>query len=137
MRFKKLFAGVSAACVLGALLAVPALPAEAAMDNNCGLSITQPVTDATYAYSTSLVSCSTYMDYTAVEVRNTIQEEVAFVWTSRNTKYNYSSGATSLSVTSKYNCNGHGTDVYRGTGSGKTSDNGSSSSTGSTRSLTC
>jgi hypothetical protein len=119
-------------------IGIGAGPAWAAMDSNCSLSVSTPTSNGVYVYSTTTVTCSTYMDHTAVEARNRIAEQVAGAWVYR-TDWNtvYSAGTTSLSVTQSYYCNGHGTDNYRGQGYGKTSDGGSTTATGSSRSWTC
>ncbi len=136
MRARTMLGLAIAGSMVGAGLA--AAPAWATMDSNCGLSVSTPTSDGVYVYSTSTVTCSTYMDYTAVEVRNRIAEQVGSAWLNRTEwKTLYSGGTTSLAITQSYNCNGHGTDNYRGQGYGKTSDGESTTKNGAARSLTC
>ncbi len=114
-------------------------PAHAAMDSNCYLNTPQPTTDGVNVYFTASVSCSTYMDNTAVQAGARILERNAagYYETRAGWAYAYSGGTTYLPKSRSYNCNGNGTDTYRGTGYGKTSDNGSQTKEGSSRSLTC
>ena len=108
------------------------------MDSNCGLFTTTPTTDGSYVYTTSYVQCVTYMDNTAVGVGARIDEKVATVWTTRaDYAYAWSDGTTYLAKSRQYYCNGHGTDVWRGVGWGQTSDSGTSSAAGSSKSLSC
>ena len=133
---KQAVVGIVAASMLG--VGLVASPATAVMDSNCSLAVTTPVTDGNYIYSTSHVTCATYMDHTDVEVRNRIFESVFGNWTLRtdwNTKY--SAGTTSLSVTQSYYCNGHGTDNWRGEGYGKTTDGGHENGYSPSASRTC
>lgn len=127
------------------LLAVPflvlggaAVPASAEMHSNCWLTVTTPTTDGTKVYSASTVKCTTYMSTTAVLVAAKIQEQVLPVWVGRTGWVtNPSTGATNLSVTQVFNCNGRGTDNWRGQGEGTTKDNGKTARDGASRSLTC
>ena len=129
--------------ILGVLLfsgssLLVASPANAAMDSNCGLAAGTPRTDGVTVYVTATVTCSTYMDHTAVQVGAKVSKQDGLIWRDKTSYgYRYSSGATSLSVTKSWTCNGSGTDDYRTGAMGKTSDNGETRFYGSEKRLTC
>ena len=121
---------------LGAAIALPAEPAEAATLNGCTFSATIPVDDNTNVWSTaSLSACGSSK---ALNIRAALDEKVGPIWD--NVEQGWSAWkavqGTAVSTKRTVTCNGHGTDVWRGRAGGIV--NGTSDeTTSSTVSITC
>lgn len=117
-------------------LALVATPAQAAPNATCMLSTHLPVGDGNYTYSKSTLTCPTGYGLIAATVTSRVQEQVAFVWTTRATGTAGGSSGTVTKTTSYY-CNGHGTDSWRTSGTGTDNYSRTSSTNSGAVSLTC
>ncbi|SRR5690606_3151915 len=126
---------LGAATVLAAL-ALVATPAAADPPVTCITSASLPIGDGNYIYSKSTLTCPTGYGLIAASVTSRVQEKVSLVWTTRAT--GTAGGSTiTVSKTTSYYCNGHGTDSWRTSGTGTDNYSRTSSSTSNAVSLTC
>ena len=136
MKLKK-SAATAAVVALSALMPLGlATPADAVLASGCSASSSYPYTDNTYVYASATATCNATAGPKIIYVKVTIQEDFLGWWT-RSSAEKGSAGTRSLSVSTKYYCNGHGTDTYKSTVDAKTYGGGTTFSSNGYPSLTC
>ncbi len=120
------------------LVFIGGVPAQAAFGNSCDVVPGLPWTNGTLVYSKTTGSCSTVKPDRLVTVQAQVQEQAIGIWTNRGTaKTIYHAGTTYLVAENNFNCNGHGTDNWRGRSFGRTSSEAITTKYSNSRSLTC
>lgn len=121
------------------LLFLGGVPAQAVLfGNKCDVVPGSPWTNGTLVYSKATGSCSTITSDRLVTLQASVQEKVGLVWTNRGTPTTiYHAGTTYLTVQNNFNCNGHGTDNWRGRASARTNTEKVATAFSASKSLTC
>ena len=83
-----------------------------AAESRCSVKAWEPETNGVDIWAVAEIDCGNVPVVDAVKISGRIQERVVRIWITRETTHNYGK-KKSLSVFTKYRCNGHGTNRWR------------------------
>lgn len=117
------------------VMTVSAPAASAALPSGCSIAVTVPSTDGVFVTSSTKITCSASY---ALWARAAVDEKIGAVWNNVQGGWSTEASTSGTTVTAykSFNCNGHGTDFWRGRGKGGTGTNTTETTSGSV-SLTC